>query len=307
MKILITGGAGTLGSNIIERLYSNKSLDILCVDNFETGSRTNISFFPNEKIIEGSVADRLLLENIFESFNPDVVIHSAASYKDPNNYYRDAETNILGAINIADFSKKYKISKVINFQTALCYGNPKQIPVPIDHLVNPFSSYGISKTFGEMYMSKMNLPLVSLRLANICSKNLSIGPIPTFYKRIKENKDCFCTEAKRDFLDFDDFHELLEIILFESNQLGFFNVSTGKGNSIKEVFDAVKTYLGRQELEAELKSVNDDDVSVMILDPLETERAFGWKAKIQFGEMVNKQLKYYDESGIIEIFSHLKN
>ena len=118
----------------------------------------------------------------------------------------------------------------------------------------------------------MNIPLVSLRLANICSKNLSIGPIPTFYKRIKENKACFCSEAQRDFLDFDDFYELLKKILFESDQLGFFNVSTGKGTSIKEVFDTVKVYLGKQELEAELKAINDDDVSIMILDPSETER-----------------------------------
>ena len=114
MKILVTGGAGTLGSNIIERLYKNKSVDILCIDNFETGSRKNISFFPSNKIIEGSVSDRTLIENVFESFNPDVVIHSAASYKDPNNYYGDAETNILGAINIADFCQKYQISNHVN-------------------------------------------------------------------------------------------------------------------------------------------------------------------------------------------------
>ena len=78
MKILITGGAGTLGSNIIERLYKNKSVDILCIDNFQTGSRKNISFFPSDKIIEGSVSDRVLLENVFKRFSPEIVIHSAA-------------------------------------------------------------------------------------------------------------------------------------------------------------------------------------------------------------------------------------
>lgn len=307
MRILITGGAGTLGSNIIERLYGRKSIELLCLDNFETGHKKNLSFFPDEMIIEGSVADHLFLENIFEKFKPDIIIHSAASYKDPNNYFGDAETNILGAINIANLSKKFGIKKVINFQTALCYGNPNHTPVPVDHPLNPFTSYGISKTYAEGYMNKMDVPMVSLRLANICSKNLSIGPIPTFYKRIKERKACFCTKAQRDFLDFEDFFRLLEIILFKINQFGIFNVSSGKGHSIKEVFDAVKTYMNKKELNAEINSVNTDDVSVMVLDPIKTEKIFGWKSKIGFNEMINKQLEYYDESGIIKIFSHLKN
>ena len=62
------------------------------------------------------------MEELYVKLKPDVVIHSAASYKDPNNFYGDAKTNILGAINIGYLSKKYNVSKVINFQTALCYG-----------------------------------------------------------------------------------------------------------------------------------------------------------------------------------------
>jgi len=307
MKILITGGAGTLGSNIIERLYKNKSVDILCIDNFQTGSRKNISFFPSDKIIEGSVSDRVLLENVFKRFSPEIVIHSAASYNDPNNYYVDAQTNILGAINIADFSKKYRISKVINFQTALCYGIPQSNPIPVEHQLNPFTSYGMSKTFGENYMAKMNIPLISLRLANICSKNLAIGPIPTFYKRIKENKGCFYTKTERDFLDFDDFFDLLKTILFNSDQLGFYNVSTGISNSIKDIFDKVKVYVGQDKYKAELREINQDDVPKIVLDSSLTTQVFGWKPKISFDEMIRKQLEYYDQSGIIEIHSHFKN
>ena len=66
MKILITGGAGTLGSNIIERLYKKSSIEIICIDNFETGSRDNISFFPKQNLIEGSVSDLQLMERLIQ-------------------------------------------------------------------------------------------------------------------------------------------------------------------------------------------------------------------------------------------------
>tara|TARA_B110000238_G_scaffold14954_1_gene14608 strand:+ start:13999 stop:14922 length:924 start_codon:yes stop_codon:yes gene_type:complete len=307
MKILITGGAGTLGSNVIERLNANQEVELICIDNFKTGKRSNLSFFQEENIFEGSITDKLFLEKIFKDFSPDVVIHSAASYDDPDDFHRDADVNILGSINLVTLCKKYKVKKVINFQTALCYGSPTEIPVPIDHLLKPFTSYGLSKTFGEAYMLNMGLPLISLRLSNICSKNLSIGPIPTFYKRIKEGKSCFCSDSIRDFLDFDDFFELLEIILFKSDELGIFNVSTGEGKSILEIFNVVKDYLQKPHLEAPVKSVNDDDVAKMVLDPTLTFKTFGWKSKTSFEKTIQKQLEYYDETGIIEIYSHLKS
>ena len=101
----------------------------------------------------------------------------------------------------------YKIwsKRVINFQTALCYGRPSIVPIPVNHPSNPFTSYGISKHSGEAFLLQSNLPVISFRLANICGPRLAIGPLPTFYQRLKEGKKCFCSEAVRDFLDMGDF------------------------------------------------------------------------------------------------------
>ena len=96
----------------------------------------------------------------------------------------------------------------------MCYGRPNNIPIPINHPTAPFTSYGISKTAGESYLLQSDLPVVSLRLANICGPRLAIGPIPTFYQRLKENKDCFCSETVRDFLDISDY-----ILLFPNKGL----------------------------------------------------------------------------------------
>ena len=306
MRFLITGGAGTLGSNIIEKLIKNPSNQIICIDNFETGTRSNIKFLKDELIVNGSICDREKMEELYVKLKPDVVIHSAASYKDPNNFYGDAKTNILGAINIGYLSKKYNVSKVINFQTALCYGIPKKIPIPIDHDTNPFTSYGISKTFAENYLKSMKIPFVSLRLANICSKNLSIGPIPTFYKRLKQGKECFCVDTKRDFLDFEDFYRLLYKVVFKSNIFGVYNVSTGKGKSILDIYNEILNYLKIDVKKPEVKKISSDDIPKIILDPSETIKKFNWKAEVTFEKMIINQLKHYDKHGIQNIYSHLK-
>ena len=91
------------------------------------------------------------------------------------------------------------------------------------------------------------------------------------------------------------------------DELGIFNVSTGEGKSILEIFNVVKDYLQKPHLEAPVKSVNDDDVAKMVLDPTLTFKTFGWKSKTSFEKTIQKQLEYYDETGIIEIYSHLKS
>src|SRR5690606_2757646 len=131
-----------------------------------------------------------------------------------------------------------------NFQTSLCYGRPVQIPVPVSHPVAPFTSYGITKTAGEQLMLLSDVPTVSLRLANITGPRLAIGPIPTFYKRLKNGQSCFCSDTIRDFLDMSDFLRLMDAVLTADPRQGVFNVSTGEGHSIKDVFDEVARHLG---------------------------------------------------------------
>ena len=85
MKILITGGAGSLGSNIVKRFLA-EDIDFVIVDNFETGSYENLKGIPKSKIIEGSILDEILMRSVFETHAPSHIIHSAASYKDPDDF-----------------------------------------------------------------------------------------------------------------------------------------------------------------------------------------------------------------------------
>jgi nucleoside-diphosphate-sugar epimerase len=304
MRILLTGGAGCLGSNLLER-YLPLGHEILVLDNFATGKREVVPPTKGLTVVEGSVADGALVDRTFAGFQPTHVIHSAAAYKDPQAYGEDATTNVLGSINVARASKAVGARRVVNFQTALCYGRPRQVPIPVDHPTQPFTSYGISKTAGEQFMLLAGLPLVSLRLANICGPRLAIGPIPTFYKRLKAGQGCFCSDSVRDFLDMEDFFALLDRVLADDAPNGVFNVSTGEGRSIHDIYVAVAAHLGIEPPPVKIVPVGADDVPAVVLDPSLTQSVFGWRAKSDFAATIRRQLQWYDKHGVTDIYSHL--
>ena len=156
-------------------------------------------------------------------------------------------------------------------------------------------------------MLMSSVPTVSLRLANITGPRLAIGPIPTFYTRLKAGKSCFCSATKRDFLDMEDFFSVMDVVLAEDAPTGVFNISTGEGKSIRDVFEAVVAYLDIEpEGEVPVVPPGDDDVPEVVLDASKAERVLGWRSKIGFEDTINRMLAWYDEHGVSSIHSHLK-
>jgi len=304
MRFLITGGAGCLGSNLIER-YFPQGHELCVIDNFATGKREVVPPRKGLTVVEGSIADADLVNQTFETFKPTHVIHSAAAYKDPGDWREDVATNVLGTIHIANAAKAHKVGRLVNFQTALCYGRPTSVPIGVDQPTAPFTSYGISKTAGEAYLMQSGLSVVSLRLANVCGPRLAIGPIPTFYKRLKAGQDCFCSDTTRDFLDISDFFSLMDDVLKVDAPTGVFNVSTGEGQTIHDVYLVVAHYLGIDPPEVPIVPAGEDDVAQVVLDPSATRMAFGWNAKVNFEDTIVNQLRWYEKYGINDIYSHL--
>ncbi len=307
MKILITGGAGCLGSSLAER-YIMMGHELLVLDNFATSTRAGIRATRNLVLVEGTIADAALVDKCFAEFSPTHVIHSAAAYKAPDNWTEDIATNVQGAVNVAHAALKYKVKRVVNFQTALVYGTPEIVPIPVEHRIAPISSYGISKAAGEVYLNMIagEIPYTSLRLANICGPRLAIGPIPTFYQRIKAGKPCYCSDTVRDFLDMEDFHTLMDKVMEDAATSGMFNVSTGEGHSIKQLFDVIAQYLEHvPDQPIRIVPPGIDDVENIVLDPKRTQAVFGWQSKIGFEETITRVLRWYDEHGVTDIFSHL--
>ena len=307
MRILITGGAGCLGANLAER-YLEMGHDVLVIDNFASGHRDSLpQTHPKMHLIEGSIADRRLLDKAFVDFAPTQVIHSAASYKDPKDWQEDVDTNVMGTINVVRAAKEAGVRRFVNFHTALGYGRPERVPIPVDAPARPFTSYGISKQAGENYLVISGLPFVSLRLANVTGPRLAIGPIPTFYTRLKAGKSCFCSRTVRDFLDMEDFFALMDLVIPDDAPSGVFNVSTGSGHTIKEIFDIIVDHLGVTCSTPVLEIDPDaDDVPAVVLDPSVTISTFGWRPRFAFEETIRRMLTWYDAHGVTAGYSHLK-
>ena len=168
MKVFVTGGSGLVGSTVIDLLLARGD-EVLAIDNFATGRRDNLKPQPRLQLIEDSIVDERVVDGLIGDFRPDVVVHAAASYKNPDDWQGDALTNCVGSANIARSCKDHKVGRLIYFQTALCYGTkPLEQPITLTHPLNSVnSSYAISKTAGEQYVQLSGVDWVTFRLANI--------------------------------------------------------------------------------------------------------------------------------------------
>lgn len=308
MKVLITGGSGFIGSHLTDRLLARGD-EVLVIDNYATGRRDNLTPHPKLRVVEGSIADGDLVNQTFENFKPDQVVHAAAAYKDPNNWMEDSRTNVLGTTNVVQASQNSAVRRLIYFQTALCYGlHPIEQPITLTHPIRPDgSSYAISKTAGEYYINLSGLDFISFRLANAYGpRNLS-GPLPTFYYRLTNGKKCFVMNTRRDFIFVDDLVDVVVKALDGMGEKGYYHISSGSDYAIKELYDATIEALGSLETEeVEVRERNPDDVFSILLDPSKTNQHFEWKASTPLMDGVARAIEYYKKFGISETYTHLK-
>lgn len=313
MKVLITGGSGFVGSHLTDKLLADNH-QVLVIDNFQTGRRDNLKPHPNLTIVEGSIADKSLVFNQFETFQPDQVVHAAAAYKDPHDWEEDTLTNILGAVYIVEASKKVGVKRLVYFQTSLCYGlKPIEQPITLNHPLfsgsnEGGSSYAISKTAAEQYIELSGLDFISFRLANAYGPRNISGPLPTFFHRLTNDKPCFVMDTRRDFIYIDDLIDVVLGALEGKGTRGYYHVATGSDYSIKELFDATLEALNiTLENDVEVRERGEDDVYTILIDPTKTEQDFDWKASTPLKEGVAKAIQYYHDFGIEQTFTHLKH
>lgn len=301
MKVLITGGAGFIGSHLADNLL-RRGDEVFIVDNFKTGRRENV---PKEaKLFIQSIADFKKTIEIFDEVNPDVVVHAAASYKDPDNWNEDILTNINGASNVLYGCKRKKCKRIIYFQTSLCYGHPLTSPITLSHPISPVSSYAISKTAAERYIVLSGLDFVSFRLANCYGpRNLS-GPIPTFYQRLTNGQPCFVVDTRRDFVFISD---LVNIVMKAIDGIGskYYHISTGRDFSIKEIYNYVSKALNIDVKAEEIKR-GDDDVSTILLEPYRTTKDFSLTPNTSLQNGIQKAVDWYRNNNVKETFTHLR-
>lgn len=309
MKVLITGGAGFIGSHLADKLLGRGDA-VLVIDNYATARRDNLTPQENLTIVEGTIADTELVNKLFDEFQPDVVVHAAAAYRDPDDWAEDARTNVLGTANVMLAAKRTGLKRLIYFQTALGYGlKPVEQPITLNHPLKPEgSSYAISKTAGEHYVELGGLDFLSFRLANAYGpRNLS-GPLPTFFHRLTNDKPCFVMDTRRDFIYIDDLVAVVMKAIDGQGASGYYHISSGTDYAIKELFDATVKALGiKLEQDVEVRERNPDDTYTILLDPSKTNETFDWQVTTPLDEGVRSAIDWYKEHGITQTYTHLKN
>jgi len=285
MRILITGAGGFIGSHLMDAFWElikdedAVSNDLVGFDNWLTGHKNRDGVFTLD------ITNRRDLYDVANDLEPDVVIHCAASYSDPDKWHRDAETNVLGGINAALVAKHHG-AHLIYFQTIL----------------PPVSSYAISKIAAEQYLRLSGVDLTVLRLANIYGpRNLS-GPIPTFYKRLSEGQPCVVVDTSRDMLFIDDLVRAVKRVV-EERTTGTFDMGSGVQTPIFVLYEKIMNELGLVETRYSLVPPDPDDVQGTLSSE---KRLPGWIATTPLNDGIRMTVESYREHGVTQTHTHLR-
>ena len=247
-NILITGGAGFIGSHLVDRFIKEKAKKIIVYDNFSTGFRRYISGKPLE-IVEGDILDFDKLNDCMKDI--DIVSHHAAElevFTGIDNAKHDLRINIEGTVNVLNAALKNGVKKVIYASSGGVYGQAQYLPEPENHPLMPHWPYGVSKLAGEKYCVQYHLlyglPTVSLRYGIVYGPREWYGRVLTlFIKRVLERKSPIIFgdgNQRRDYVYIDDVVDANILCLKSENVNGYaFNVGGDNSYSVNEVADIV--------------------------------------------------------------------
>jgi UDP-glucose 4-epimerase len=307
VKVVVTGGAGFIGSHLSDRLLADGH-SVLVIDDFDTGRRDNLEEHSELTLVEGSIVNGALVEERIADFAPEVVVHAAASYKDPDAWAKDMSVNATGTANVARAAKSAGVERLVYFQTALCYGvHPLEQPITLDHPIRPDSSYAIGKTAGEQVIQLSGLDYVSFRLANAYGPRNISGPLPTFFQRLTEDKACFVMETRRDFIYVGDLIDVVMPAVVDGRGHGVYHASSGSDYAIEELFRATLRALGRDpDEEVEVRPRTADDAATILLDPGRIQEDFGWSPSTPLEDGVAAAIEWYRTHGVTQTYTHLK-
>lgn len=296
MKVLITGGAGFIGSHVTKNLLG-AGYDVEIIDDFSTGRMENLDGMINKiKLVEGSILDRRLLQNQFDVV--DVVIHLAAqisvtrSLKSP---IIDAETNILGSLRVAEFCIEKNIKHIIFASSGgAIYGEPKILPATEETTPSPLSPYAASKLAFENYLNyyqEKGLTSSILRLSNIYGPKQDprgeAGVISIFLENIKQSRPLSVFgdgSTSRDYLNVTDLADLITIFT-EKRIPGCYNISTGKETTLNTLIDVIRNVTECDPVINTLP-LRHGEVKNISLSNQKVNNVIGWKPRIELNEGV---------------------
>ena len=312
MRVMVTGGAGFIGSHTVDKLVADGA-EVLIVDDFSTGREENLH--PGIEVVRTNIASEKLSE-VFRKWQPEYVIHLAAQVSVPVSVDRPVEdclTNVTGSVNILENCRQYGVKKVVYASSAAVYGDPVSSFVSESDTARPLSFYGVSKLAPEYYLkafhSLYGLRYTVLRYANVFGPRQGAagegGVVSIFAKKLRDRiNPCIHGDGEqtRDFIYVGDI-AAANLRALDAGDLMTLNVGTGTVVSINELLNLMGR-LARIEMqpvfavEPVYTEKRDGDIRHMCMDIGYTVKKLDWKPRFSLEEGLSRTLKFYLGQGV---------
>jgi UDP-glucose 4-epimerase len=315
MRILITGGAGFIGSYLCEK-YTKEGHTVLCLDNFLSGNLLNVRHLlihRNFKLIEGDILDFNLLERI--SRDVDAIFHLAAqihvdrSYVEPRLTY---EINVMGTQNILEVARIYDVKKVIHTSTSEVYGSAQYVPIDEKHPLDAPHPYGASKIAADRmchaYVTTYGMNISIPRFFNIFGprqRDIGYGGVISIFARrvLNDMPPIIYGDGKqtRDYTYVEDSVRAFDLILNHNSRIDPINIGTGKEVSIIGLANLIIGLCGKK---GKIKPVHVEprigEVKKLIADRTRAKEVLGWEPKYNLKDGLNNFIQWYKNYGLEE-------
>lgn len=303
MKVLVTGGAGFIGSHVVD-IYVSHGYQVVIVDDLSTGREININ--PRAKFYRVDIRDPGLRQ-IFELERPDYVNHHAAQIDVRRSVAEpifDADVNILGSINLIECARQFGVKRFIYISTGgAVYGEPEYLPCDENHPVNPICQYGASKHTVEhyLYMYKVNygLDYTVLRYPNVYGPRQDphgeAGVVAIFTGQMLRGEQVVINgdgEQERDFVYVEDCARANLLALQAEHGLGILNLGSGQGVTVNEIYNRLRNLTGYQK-EAIYGPPKLGETRRIYLDATKARRELGWEPRISLAEGLERTVSYF--------------
>jgi UDP-glucose 4-epimerase len=301
-KAVVTGGAGFIGSHLVERLVAS-GIDVTVIDNFQAGKKANLSSVAERiTVVEGDVRDSTVVNQGIA--DTDVVFHLAANASVPysvENPRYDFETNAVGTFNVLEAARHTDVQKVVYASSAAVYGEPVYTPIDERHPVNPVSPYGVSKLAGEMYGTTFNtmygLTFSALRIFNTYGPRQPRYVMYDLLEKLRETPrslEVLGTGAQiRDYCYVSDMVNALTLAAQKGE--GVYNAASGSPTSIREVAEFIVAHVSPGAAITYTGTSWKGDITTLTAD-ITHLKTIGFAPKVSLPEGIKKMIQWFDKS-----------
>jgi|YelNatPaOPRAMG01_1025707.scaffolds.fasta_scaffold57809_3 UDP-glucose 4-epimerase len=300
-KILVTGGAGFIGSHVVKMLLE-RGHEVTVLDNLTTGKMERLlDVIDKITFVKGDILDENLIKKIIKGF--DAVVHLAAlisvdeSFEKPYLYYL---VNSIGTQKLLQRSVEASVDKFVFTSSCAVYGDPIALPIKESHPTNPLSPYAKSKLYAEKYCKLCaeanNIKIITFRLFNVYGPSQDLNPyagvIAQFAKRIRNGNPPIIYgsgDQTRDFIFVEDVARYITIAL-ETTARGVFNIGSGSSTSIKQLAELILEIMERNDLPPVFAPRRHGDITHSVADISLAIRTFSFKPEIGLKEGLKRTL-----------------